>query len=85
MELENLLTSQESLDRQMTGCSISDGDGNALFSSNKKNSRKDKDRNFKSHRNSNDASFKHGDGEPSGKVDGNRKSVKCYCCGKLGT
>lgn len=68
----------------MTGCSISNGDGDALFSCNKKNSRKDKDINFKSHGNSNDASFKHCDGEPSSKVDGNRKSVKCYRCGKVG-
>lgn len=32
---------------------------------------KDKNRNFKSHENSNDVSFKHGDGESSGKGDEN--------------
>lgn len=82
MEIENLHTFQESLARQMPGCTISKGDGNALFSSNKKNSSKDKDngRNFKNHGNS-----KHSDGESPGKSDVNRRVSSVTDVVNLGT
>lgn len=44
MEFENLLTSQESLVRQMVRCSISRSDGDALFSSKNKFFNKEKDK-----------------------------------------
>ncbi|KAF8405092.1 hypothetical protein HHK36_009990 [Tetracentron sinense] len=79
VELENLLTSQESLARQMAECSLSNGDGDALFSSNKKSfdKEKDKGRGFKN------PSSKYGEEESSSTGDENRKGVKCYRCGKL--
>jgi hypothetical protein len=43
VEFESLLTSQESLARQMAGCSISGNEGDALFSNKKKYFRKEKD------------------------------------------
>ncbi|XP_077212790.1 uncharacterized protein LOC143847886 [Tasmannia lanceolata] len=77
VEFENLLASQESLARQMAGCSISGSDGEALFSSNKKPFNKYKEKkNFSS---------KGGDEEGSSVMGNrNRKGIKCYRCGKLG-
>jgi hypothetical protein len=79
VEFESLLTSQESLARQMAGCSISGNEGDALFSNKKKYFSKEKNKG------KNDDSSKHGDGGESFKKRyGNKKSVKCYRCGKLG-
>jgi hypothetical protein len=75
VEFESLLTSQESLARQMAGCSISGSEGDVLFSNKKKNFSKSK----------NDGSSKHEDGgESFEKRDENKKGVNCYRCGKLG-
>ncbi|KAL4182042.1 hypothetical protein AMTRI_Chr12g274040 [Amborella trichopoda] len=75
VEFENILTSQESLARQIARFSISESDRDALFTSNNKYSHKEKDKS----KGSND----HDDEKSSGKGDGNRKYVKCYRCGKL--
>jgi hypothetical protein len=74
VEFESLLTSQESLARQMAGCSISGNEVDAaLFSGKKKNFSKEKDKS------KNDGPSKHGSGGDSSE----RKSIKCYRCGKL--
>ncbi|XP_077217868.1 uncharacterized protein LOC143852370 [Tasmannia lanceolata] len=77
VEFENLLASQESLARQMTGCSISGSEEEALFSSNKKPSNKYKEKK--------NIPSKGGDeGGSSVMSNENRKGIKCYRCGKLG-
>ena len=59
VEFESLLTSRESLARQMAGCSISGNEGDALFSNKKKYFSKEKDKG------KNDGSSNHGDGGES--------------------
>ncbi|XP_077216009.1 uncharacterized protein LOC143850670 [Tasmannia lanceolata] len=76
-EFENFLASQESLAKQMAGCSISGSEGEALFSSNKKPSNKYKEK-------KNIPSKGGEEGGSSVMSNGNRKGIKCYRCGKLG-
>lgn len=69
VEFENLLTSQESLARQMAGCSMSGSDGEALFS-NKRSHDKEKGGSSKG----DDSSSKNGgNGKSNGKDAGNKK------------
>jgi hypothetical protein len=71
-EFENLLASQESLARQMAGTSISEGEGQALLSSQVQKTKRMRKRMFR----------KRGSLPRHGNLS--RKTIKCYRCGKIG-